>query len=184
MATLRRLAMHAPRPRRPCRNFRRGALVVACSRSDAAAERGGVHADAGRLQRAGPRLTARGRFDAGRQRVDPGAPARESSPVVEGDSRRICHDAYELGDRGAGPTADAGAFGMGHALTVADRPTRTNNSGSAQPSPRKRVCDVTCRRNRSGKRRQRSHSTRTLPPLDPASIPMPGPGASRPSLLL
>src|SRR5450759_1943350 len=106
---------------------------------DAAAERAGVHADAGRLQRARPRLTARGRFDAGGQRVDPGAPARESSPFVEGDSPRICDDAYQLGDRGTCPTADAGAFRMGHALTVADRPTRTNNSGSAQPSPRKRV---------------------------------------------
>jgi hypothetical protein len=133
MATLRLLAMHAPRPRRPCRNSRRGALVGTCSKSEAAVERGRVHADAGRLQCPGPRLAPRGRLDASSQRVDPRPPAREPSAFIEGDSPSICDDAYQLGDRGAGPAADAGAFGMGHALTVADRPTRTNNSGRAQP---------------------------------------------------
>jgi hypothetical protein len=40
--------------------------------------------------------------------------------LVEGDAAGLDDDAYELGDGSTGPAADAGPFGEGHALTVAD----------------------------------------------------------------
>ena len=110
-------------------------------KSDASPEVRPVHDDAGRLQRPGPRLTSRGGLDARTGRVNPCSATREPTTHVEGDAASLDHDAYELGDGSAGPAADAGPFGEGHALTVADGPTRTNTSGRTQPSLRRRDCD-------------------------------------------
>ena len=50
----------------------------------------------------------------------PRSSTREPAPVVEGDPTRIGNDSYQLGHGSAGPAADAGSFGEGHALTVAE----------------------------------------------------------------
>ena len=158
-------------PRRPVwRRRQPPPLVLANLTSDAGAQVDGVRDDPRRLEGTGPRLAAGGRHDARTSRVHPGAPSGKPATHVERDARRIGDDTYELGDGSTGPAADARPFRGGHALTVADGPTRTNNSGLAQRPLRQRDCDgdqsEMPTRETEVAIAQREN---ILPPLDPAS---------------